>query len=282
MGVDRTTYRCPDRRRARRRAAERKQNGRRGSDEDSEGRAARAQPDPDADGVPAKPSDDEAIAEALEQISTIDAGEDDRRKTTDAKLGPAQSAIGFIVTLASGSVALAFLQTPVYDLWHALVITALLVSVGFFVWAAVKIAAANDPTAYQARTASGVRRMLYDGKTKRELQLDAIDDLVSNVRNNGAVNNQRLTLYRAAIENIEKGVIAAACVPVVVVLGYLANAFCGAHLPTMLRLASPVVGAAPSAAPPPRGSAVPARVAHRAPAAAAGRASTPPSKVANR
>lgn len=144
-------------------------------------------------GATPKPTDDGAIAEALEQISAIEDGEDDRRKTTDAKLNTAQSAVGFIVTLAGGSIALAFLQTPIYDLWHALVILALLVSVGFFVWAAVKIVAANDPTAYQSRTSSGVRRLLYEGKTKRELQLDAIDDLVCNVEHNGATNNARLT-----------------------------------------------------------------------------------------
>jgi len=198
------------------------------------------------------PHDDDAVAEALAQISVIEGGEDDRRKTTDAKLSSAQSAIGFIVTLAGGSVALAFLQTPVYDVWHALVILALLVSVGFFVWAAVKIVAANDPSPYQTRTATAVRRLLLEGKTKRELQLDAISDLVDNIERNGETNNTRLTLYRAAIENIRKGVIAAGLVPLIVVAGYAVNAFGGSALPRPLRIgneAAPASSATPSPAP---------------------------------
>jgi hypothetical protein len=191
-----------------------------------------------------------AIAEALDQLKDIEADEDDRRKTTDAKLSSAQNAIGFIVALAGGSVALAFLQMPSYDLWHGLVIVALTIAVLFFVWSACQIVAANDPRSYQGRTAAGVRRMLDQGKSKEELQLDAIGDLVSNVNANVETTNKRLTLYRAAIENIRKGVIFAGLVPAIALIGYILNAFVATQLPSYMRI-TVVATASPTASPAP-------------------------------
>jgi hypothetical protein len=185
------------------------------------------------------------LTEALAQLYVIAAAEDERRKTTDTKLSAAQNAIGFIVTLAGGSVAFAFLQTPIYDLWHAVVIVALTVSVGFFVWAAHNIVQANDPAFYQSRIAASVRRLLDAGKSKQELQRDAIDDLVANIDVNTETTNKRLTLYRAAIQNIRKGVIAAGSVPFVVLLAYGINAVSPQPAP-FLRVNATVPAGSPS------------------------------------
>jgi hypothetical protein len=198
--------------------------------------------------TPTPPGPDE-LTEALAQLYVIAAAEDERRKTTDAKLSAAQNAIGFIVTLAGGSVALAFLQTPIYDLWHAVVIVALTVSVGFFVWAAHKIVQANDPAFYQSRIAGSVRRLLDAGKSKQELQRDAIDDLVANIDVNTETTNKRLTLYRAAIQNIRKGVIAAGSVPFVVLLAYGINAVSPQPAPFLRVNAAVTTGSPASLAP---------------------------------
>jgi hypothetical protein len=201
----------------------------------------------DADSRPPGPHNEDAVTEALNQLTAIAAAEDDRRKTTDSKVSAAQAAIGFIVTLAGGSLALAFLQTPVYDLWHGLVILALMVSVLFFVWAACNIVAANDPKPYQGRHADGVLRMLDEGRTKQELQRDAIADLISNVNANTETTNDRLTSYRAAIENIRKAVIAAGFVPFVVLVGYTVNAIGGNCVPPALRITTTAPSTTPSA-----------------------------------
>jgi hypothetical protein len=183
------------------------------------------------------------LQEALEQISAIVAEEDDRRKNTDAKLSAAQAAIGFIVALSGGSLALSYLQSPHYDLWRGLVLVSQTVSVGFFVWAAWKLFAASDPSPYQRRIAASVQRMVTEGRTKRELQEDAVKDLVSLADANAATTNKRLTLYRATIENIRKGAIAAACVPLTALIGYGANAAWGGRLPAVLQIATPTPSA---------------------------------------
>lgn len=196
-----------------------------------------------------EPLCDEALSEALDQLTTIEKGEDERRKTVDAKLSSAQNAVGFIVTLAGGSVALAFLQSPVYDVWHGCVILSLTIAVGFFVWAAHKIVVGNDPAPYQSRVAPSVRRLLKEGKTKQDLQRDAVNDLVANITANAERNNTRMTYYRAAIDNIRKGVFAAGVVPVVVLIAYAANALVGERLPAALRI--PNATASPTSIPTP-------------------------------
>lgn len=161
---------------------------------------------------------------------------EERRKTTDGKLAGAQSAIDFMATLAGGSLALTFLQAPVYDLWHVLVLLSLSMSVVFFGLAAHKVVQANDPRGFQVRRASATSELLERSVSKRELQLDAIKGYLSIIKANDATLNARLTLYRATIENIRKAILCAGAVPVILLLGYVISAMGGISLPPFVRL----------------------------------------------
>ena len=166
----------------------------------------------------------DATTEGLAQLIDIAHDEDERRKTADSKLSSIQNALGFIVTLAGGTIAIAFLQAPSYDVWHILVLLLLAIAVFFLIRASLKIFEANDPKPYQARVAGGVRKMLNASATKIDLQNDAINDFVANITQNIERTNERLGLYREAVHNVRLGVVAAGIVPALVFLSYVGHA----------------------------------------------------------
>lgn len=168
---------------------------------------------------------DDVVQEALRQMERLDDNEQKRRGVADDKLGNLQNTIEFIVTLVAGSFVVATFQDKPSQLnaWRLLVYVALAAALLFFVWAATQITSANDPVGFEVRTAKGILRKVRETKTKRALLEDALSDYASMIDRNHRKVDERLTLYRAAIKNIIKGVYCLAAVPIL----FFASAFGG-------------------------------------------------------
>lgn len=178
------------------------------------------------------------LEETLKQLQTIVDDEGERQKSTDTKLGTAQNAIGFTVTLASGSLLLTFLQSPSFDFWHVVALGVLTLGIGFFVWAGILIVKAYEPVHYQRQTADGVVFELWKTNSKTHLLRQAILDLLSIARWNSHVNTRRLSLYQDALGKLRLGIIFIGLVPATVLIAFLLNTFLRNRLPEWALLGS--------------------------------------------
>jgi hypothetical protein len=165
--------------------------------------------------TPAQPSDD-ALSEALRQLELLNEQAEDRRRNTDAKLSAIQGTSGLVLTVVAGFVGLIGVSRPLPPtVWTVLEYLALGGASFFFVWAMQKVRKASDPRNFQGRTVRGVMRILREQSTKAALLEDAINDYGALIDENNKATDIKLTYYRAAIENIIKGVYCLAAIPII-------------------------------------------------------------------
>jgi hypothetical protein len=165
--------------------------------------------------TPAQPSD-EALSEALRQLELLDEQAEDRRRNTDAKLSAIQGTSGLVLTVVAGFVGLIGTSSRLPPTaWTVFEYLALGGASFFFVWAMQKVRKASDPQNFQQRTVRGVIRILRERSTKTALLEDAINDYSGLIDENNKATDIKLTYYRAAIENIIKGVYCLAAIPII-------------------------------------------------------------------
>ena len=161
------------------------------------------------------PPPQETLDEALRELEALEEQENDRRRGTDAKISALQGTIGIIVTLVAGSASITGLKSTPLTLWSFLTYLAFGSAIAFFVWAAQQVRKASDPQRIYSRTPQGILQLLESDGSKRGLVLDAINDYKSLILKNQDITNNKLTWYRASIENIIKGVYCLCAVPAV-------------------------------------------------------------------